>query len=224
MSMAPRNINARAETVDEKPMFRNAFKKRHCLVPASGFYEWKKSEDGKIKTPYYFTAADGSPLMLAGLWESWNGMGQEIPSFTIITAEANETVAPLHDRMPVIIPPDKYDEWLYPSSMSKDLLAPAPNDLLQYWEVSKSVESGRFLIAGTLAYAAHAEFEICFKLFTDGAARGDAGTVVVVGLTEFSFLLHRASFFFPPIRPVCNRSRSLSPIASRKWPCHTARP
>lgn len=142
MKTAAININARAETVDSKPTFRDAFKKRRCLVPASGFYEWHKSEDGKTKTPYYFTAADGeSPLMFAGLWETWDKMGQEIHSFTIITTEANETVAPYHDRMPVILPPDKYEEWLYPTKITKDILAPAGADVLQSWQVSTYVNS-----------------------------------------------------------------------------------
>jgi putative SOS response-associated peptidase YedK len=110
-SIGARMINARSETVSEKPAFRAAFKRRRCLVPVSGFYEWKK--DGKAKQPYYITSPDGTPLAVAGLWEYWEGAdGSALESCTLLTTDANELMAPLHDRMPVIVEPADYGEWL----------------------------------------------------------------------------------------------------------------
>jgi putative SOS response-associated peptidase YedK len=104
-------INARAETVTEKPAFRAAFKRRRCLVPATGFYEWQKQPKGK--QPYYITVGDGSPFAIAGLWETWHGPdGSEIETCTLLTTEANELMEPLHNRMPVIIAPQDYADWL----------------------------------------------------------------------------------------------------------------
>lgn len=100
-------INARSETVAEKPSFRHAVKYRRCIVPASGFFDWK--HEGKVKTPYYFRMKDGTPLGLAGLWEEWKAPdGTLLDTFTILTTTANKVVAPIHDRMPVILPPDEY--------------------------------------------------------------------------------------------------------------------
>jgi putative SOS response-associated peptidase YedK len=104
-SIGSRMINARSETVAEKPSYRGAFKKRRCLVVADGFYEWKKTEDGK--QPYYLRLKEGSPFGFAGLWESWNmdrdEGGEELKSATIITTEPNELAAEVHNRMPVIV-------------------------------------------------------------------------------------------------------------------------
>ena len=105
-------INARAETVARLPSFREAFKRRHCLIPADGFYEWQKTPGGR-KQPYYITADDTRPLTFAGLWESWKSPeGEHIKSCTIIVTEANDQVYPIHDRMPVILNPDDFDAWL----------------------------------------------------------------------------------------------------------------
>lgn len=104
----PPLFNARAETVAEKPSFRTAFKRRRCIVPASGFYEWKD------KKPHYITLASGEPMAFAGLWESWNSPTGVIESCTIITTAANEFMAKLHDRMPVILSPEEYAPWLDP--------------------------------------------------------------------------------------------------------------
>lgn len=118
-TMASRLINARSETAREKPSFRAAFKRRRCLVPADGFYEWKK--EGKKKQPYHITVADGAhgaedtePLFaIAGLWESWSSPdGSILESCTLLTTEANEAMKPLHHRMPVIVEPDDYAMWL----------------------------------------------------------------------------------------------------------------
>jgi putative SOS response-associated peptidase YedK len=104
-------INARGETVSEKPSFRAAFKRRRCLIPADGFYEWQRTE-GK-KQPYYFYLAENQPFAFAGLWEHWqDANGSEIHTCTIITTTANDLMEPIHDRMPVILEPEDYDQWL----------------------------------------------------------------------------------------------------------------
>jgi putative SOS response-associated peptidase YedK len=110
-SIGARLINARAETVVEKPSFRAAFRRRRCLAPADGFYEWQKI--GGRKQPMYITLRDGGPFAIAALWESWAGAdGSEIESCTLLTTEANELLKPIHDRMPVILDPRDYDLWL----------------------------------------------------------------------------------------------------------------
>jgi len=109
-------INARAETLAEKPSFRAALKRRRCLVVADGFYEWKK--DGKAKQPIYLTLQDGRPFAFAGLWEVWRSPKDElIKTCTIITTEPNELVAEIHNRMPAILPPEAYDQWLTPGDL-----------------------------------------------------------------------------------------------------------
>jgi putative SOS response-associated peptidase YedK len=106
-----RMINARSETVAEKPAFRSAIKHRRCLIVADGFYEWR--QQGKTKQPYYFQMADSQPFAFAGLWENWESPeGENIASCTIITTAANETVGPVHDRMPVILPDNTWEKWL----------------------------------------------------------------------------------------------------------------
>jgi putative SOS response-associated peptidase YedK len=112
-------INARADTVATKPAFRDSLKKRRCLIPADGFYEWKK--DGKSKTPFCFTMADDSLFAFAGLWDSWrNSEGQRIETCSIITTTPNALCADVHDRMPVILPDDAYDLWLDPGFQKTD--------------------------------------------------------------------------------------------------------
>ncbi|PHJ60457.1 hypothetical protein VF14_14740 [Nostoc linckia z18] len=106
-----KTINARAETVAEKPAFRSAFKHRRCLVLADGFYEWQRQQ-GK-KQPFYFRLQDGQPFAFAGLWERWQSpSNEEITSCTILTTAANELLQPIHERMPVILDPQDYDLWL----------------------------------------------------------------------------------------------------------------
>jgi putative SOS response-associated peptidase YedK len=112
-------INARAETVAEKPSFRSAWKRRRCLVVADGFYEWQKQPEQKARQPFYFQLQHGQPFGFAGLWEKWRSpTDEEIISCTIITTQANELLQPIHDRMPVILAPQDYDLWLspYPAS------------------------------------------------------------------------------------------------------------
>jgi putative SOS response-associated peptidase YedK len=114
-TIAYKLINARAETVAEKPSFRSAFKQRRCLIPASGFYEWKK--EGKRKQPFFIRPRDGGLFALAGLWERWQAPeGEIVETCTILTTEANELMLSLHDRMPVIIDTAAEDVWLDPRS------------------------------------------------------------------------------------------------------------
>ncbi len=137
-----RMINARAETVPEKPSFRRAFRSRRCLILADGFYEWRKTGGGK--QPHYIRLEDGSPFAFAGLWESWKN-GREIRSCAIITTEANEIVGEIHDRMPVILHPEDYDLWLDPDFDEKDplttLLKPYPASEMEAYPVSRYVNS-----------------------------------------------------------------------------------
>ncbi len=133
-------INARSETVSEKPSFRSAFKKRRCLILADGFYEWQKSDNGK--QPFYIKMADGSPFAFAGLWEIWKG-AEEIRSCTVITTEANDLMNEIHHRMPVILHPEEYDLWLDPDFDEKEpltsLLKPYPADAMEAYPVSRRV-------------------------------------------------------------------------------------
>ncbi len=134
----PRAINARSETCTSMPLFRGAYREgRRCLVPASGFYEWKKHPAGK--QPYYITSADESLLAFAGLWEEWRMPdGQKLLSYTVITGEANDVVRPLHDRMPVIVRPDDYERWLRDPD-PRDLLKPCDNSVVIAFPVSARV-------------------------------------------------------------------------------------
>jgi len=147
-----RMINARSETVAEKPAFRAAFRRRRCLVLANGFYELKKSK-GK-KTPMFIRRADREPFAFAGLWESWRPRAPEsadipqpeqITSCTIITTEPNELLAPIHNRMPVILPKPAHDLWLAEEPPSKasllELLEPAPAEELEAYAVSTLVNN-----------------------------------------------------------------------------------
>jgi len=121
-SIGNKMINARAETVAEKPSFKSALKSRRCLIPADGFYEWKK--EGTHKQPYHIRKCDRSVFCFAGLWEQWKSKGsaEQIESCTIITTAANEQLKPLHDRMPVIIPLEAYDQWINNESIDQLLL------------------------------------------------------------------------------------------------------
>jgi len=118
-----RMINARAETLNEKPSFRTALKKRRCLILADGFYEWKK--EGKTKTPMYLQLKEGEPFAFAGLWETWKSPEDEvIKSCTIITTGPNALVKKIHDRMPVILPAKAYDLWLSPDELPAEKALP----------------------------------------------------------------------------------------------------
>jgi len=140
-------INARAETVAEKPSFRTAFRRRRCLIPADGFYEWQKL-DGQ-KQPYYIhPRREDQPFLFAGLWEHWQGEGGEtIESCTILTTIANDLVRPLHDRMPVILDPADFDFWLNPDAQNSDalqpLLKPYRSAAMACYEVGRYVNNPR---------------------------------------------------------------------------------
>lgn len=145
-------INARAETIAEKPAFKGVFKKHRCIVPMDGFYEWKVVPGQKAKQPYFIHRRDGEPLAVAGLWAAWRDKtaGPDAPwlhSCTVITTAANATMAPVHDRMPVLLPPSVWPQWLDPDNHDLDaltaLLVPAPDDLLEMHPVSTSVNSVR---------------------------------------------------------------------------------
>lgn len=137
---ARKPINARAETVATSRMFRDAFGRRRCLVPADAFYEWQAREDGP-KQPYAIARADGEPLALAGIWEGRRGPdGDVIRSFAIIVTEANAQMAPIHNRMPVIIEPEDWPAWLGEiESDASELLRPAAAGALRLWPVSARV-------------------------------------------------------------------------------------
>ena len=140
--MASRMINARSETVAEKPAFRRAFRSRRCLIPADGFYEWQQK--AYRKQPYYIHMEDRQPFALAGLWERWqsNG-GQPIESCTIITTDASELLWPVHPRMPVVLPQETYDLWLNPKVQETErllaLLRPYPSKEMAMYPVSTLV-------------------------------------------------------------------------------------
>ena len=139
-----RMINARAETIAEKPSFRDALQKRRCLIPADGFYEWQKL--GKVKQPVMIVLKTREPFGLAGLWDSWTSPAQEkVLSCTIITTAANELLSEVHDRMPVILNRDVEDRWLDPKvndpTVLLGMLKPYPSELMEYYNVSKDVSS-----------------------------------------------------------------------------------
>ncbi|MEM9301086.1 MAG: SOS response-associated peptidase [Pseudomonadota bacterium] len=138
-----RMINARSETVASKPAFRQSWQKRRCLVPASGFYEWKKVAGGK--QPYAIRPQQGDLLAFGGLWDRWeNPEGEVVISYSILTTTPNDTVAFVHDRMPVVVGPDRFEAWLTaPADELQDDLKPAPNDLLRAYPVSRDVGSPR---------------------------------------------------------------------------------
>jgi putative SOS response-associated peptidase YedK len=135
-------INARGESAAEKPAFRAAMKRRRCLIPADGFYEWQSA--GDRKRPFYVRAKSGAPLAFAGLWETWTGPnGEELETAAIVTTRANRTLSPIHERMPVIVPPEAFDLWLDGASVDATtaavLIQPAPDGQLEAYEISTAV-------------------------------------------------------------------------------------
>ena len=143
-SIGGRLINARAETVAEKPAFRGAFRRRRALVPADGFYEWQKREGSRLKQPLLIRRRDGQPFAFAGLWERWRGPEGEVETCTILTTEANAVLGPIHDRMPVILDPACYDRWLDPAQpRAEELLRPCPDEWLEAFPVSTRVNNVR---------------------------------------------------------------------------------
>jgi putative SOS response-associated peptidase YedK len=143
-SIGARMINARAETVAEKPSYRAAFKQRRCLIAADGFYEWKKTETGK--QPHCIRMSDDGVFAMAGLWERWRSPhGSQVDTCTIITTEPNELLADIHNRMPVILTRDRFAEWLDPENEDpkslRALLKPFPSDAMKHYPVSTRVNA-----------------------------------------------------------------------------------
>jgi putative SOS response-associated peptidase YedK len=153
LSIGSKMINARAETVATKNAFKSSLAKRRCIVPADGFYEWKAPGPGqKRKQPYFIHRPDGEPFAFGGLWTEWrgkdtNGEDVTVRTTTIITGPANEKMAELHDRMPIILPPSAWEEWLDPEQRDLDtigrFLVPAPPELIEFHPVSTDVNSVR---------------------------------------------------------------------------------
>jgi putative SOS response-associated peptidase YedK len=131
-------INARSETIEEKPSFGESFQRRRCLIPADGFYEWQRS--GKMAQPYFFQMNDESPFAFAGIWDEWHGDENSVASCAIITTRANELLAPIHDRMPVILRAEAHDAWLNgDTEFARKLLAPFPASEMNSHPVSYDV-------------------------------------------------------------------------------------
>jgi putative SOS response-associated peptidase YedK len=139
-------INARAEEVTEKPLYREAVKKRRCLIPADAFYEWQKTSE-KAKRPFAFGLQSGDPYAFAGLWERWKPKeGEPLETFTILTTDPNELAERVHDRMPVILEPHDYRRWMEPGDPARlpiDLLRPFPAEKMRSWPVSDRVGNVR---------------------------------------------------------------------------------
>jgi putative SOS response-associated peptidase YedK len=145
-SFGNRLINARGETLAEKPSFRGGYKYKRCLIFADGFYEWKKQPGTRTKVPYFIHMKDRQPFAFAGLWDEWNSPdGSQVRSSTIITIEPNELMAPLHNRMPVILPPYAYTQWLDPAPRTPEslesLIKPYPSDEMAAYPVSTLVNN-----------------------------------------------------------------------------------
>ena len=139
----PPAFNARAETAAAKPMFRDAFQRHRCLIPASGFYEWTGPKEAR--QPWFFSARDGKPLTFAGLYDRWKDpvSGETVRSCTILITEANHFMRPIHDRMPVILPREEWNAWL--ADPRSDLLKPAHEGVLVAWKVSPRMNSNRYI-------------------------------------------------------------------------------
>ncbi len=145
-SIGNRMINARAETLAEKPSFRSAYKYHRCLILADGFYEWQAQPGQKAKLPHFIHLKSGKPFAFAGLWEHWNSPdGSEVRSATIVTTEPNELMSRLHNRMPVILPRNAYAQWLDPAPRQppslQELLVPYPAEEMEAYPVSSLVNS-----------------------------------------------------------------------------------
>ena len=133
-------INAKCETVGDLPTFREAYRKRRCLVPVDGFFEWKAIK-GRAKQPYAIAMKDGAPFAIAGIWENWKepASGEWIRSFSIITTDANALVADIHERMPLILAREHYVRWLGEDADPRDLMRPFPAEPMRMWPISTRV-------------------------------------------------------------------------------------
>lgn len=146
----PLLINARAETVADKPAFRQAVRERRCLVPASGFYEWERRE-GETPLPWYVTRADGSPMVFAAIWQDWGPPDARVSTCAVVTCAANAEMARVHDRLPVILEPPDWGLWLGEEGVgAARLMAPAPDGSLRMHRVGTEVNSSRALGEGLI--------------------------------------------------------------------------
>jgi putative SOS response-associated peptidase YedK len=134
-------INAKCENVRDLPTFREAYRKRRCIVPVDGFFEWKAIKGQKAKQPYAIAMKDGAPFALAGIWENWKepASGEWVRTFAIITTDANELVAEIHDRMPLILPREDCARWLGEEADPRDLMHPFPAGPMRMWPISARV-------------------------------------------------------------------------------------
>ena len=139
----PPPINAAAETIRERPMFREAYAKRRCIMPIDGFFEWKAAKGEKAKQPFAIAMKDRAPFGLAGLWENWKdpASGEWLRTFCIVTTRANSLVRPIHNRMPVILAPADYARWLSDEPDPRDLLKPYRSEPMTLWPISTRVNS-----------------------------------------------------------------------------------
>ena len=136
-------INAKCETVHKLPMFREAYRRRRCILPVDGFYEWKALKGQKAKQPYAIAMKDGKPFGIGGLWENWKDpvSGEWIRTFAVVTTDANELVAEIHDRMPLILAPSDYARWLSDEPDPRDLLRPFAAEPMRTWPISTWVNT-----------------------------------------------------------------------------------
>ncbi|MEM9350350.1 MAG: SOS response-associated peptidase [Pseudomonadota bacterium] len=139
----PLLINARSETIAEKPAFKAACRERRCLIPATGFYEWTKTPDGE-RLPWYIFRADGEPLVFAGVWQDWERDGEAHTTCAIVTCGANDPMSAIHHRMPVILEPGSWGKWLGEEGKgAATLMVPSADDVLEFYRVDKAVNSNR---------------------------------------------------------------------------------
>ncbi|MGY6499650.1 MAG: SOS response-associated peptidase [Acidimicrobiales bacterium] len=150
LSIGNRMINARSETVADKNAFKKAFRRQRCIVPADGFFEWTSEPGRRQKQPWFIHRPDGEPYAFAGLWETWRGPDRDaepVRTCTILTGAANEAMAPIHDRMPIMLPPDAWQTWLDPAQQDVEalgrFLVPAPPPLITFHPVSVEVNNAR---------------------------------------------------------------------------------
>ena len=142
-SKGPLLINARSETIADKPAFRDAVRHRRCLIVASGFYEWKR-DPGSAPQPWYVTRADGAPMAMAGIWQDWGKDGDPVATCAVVTCAANAAMAPIHDRLPVILSPQDWPLWLGEAGHgAAPLMRAVPDDALRFTMVSRAVNSNR---------------------------------------------------------------------------------
>jgi len=142
VSGGQRSINARAETITTLPSFRSAYKRRRCLLPIDNFFEWRAIKGEKSKQPFAIAMKSGDPFALAAIWENWQRPGTEdwVRTFAVVTCPANELMAEIHDRMPVIVPPEAYERWLANMEPDpRDLLVPFPSEPMKVWPISTRV-------------------------------------------------------------------------------------